>query len=66
MRGDLTSVQRQFVFTDVSRALRESKDGFLLEVRQYLYDEERFRLLSNYENTEYNAELEKLRRIANE
>ena len=64
MRGDLTTAQRQFVFADVSRALRESKAGFLQEVRQYLYDEEQFRLLSNYENSEDDAELEKLRRIA--
>jgi len=35
------------------------------EVRQYLlYNDEQYRLLSNYENTEYSEELEKLRKIA--
>ncbi|MBC8026715.1 MAG: hypothetical protein H7Y89_12035 [Steroidobacteraceae bacterium] len=64
MRGDLTATQRQFAFNDVNRALRESRDGFLQEARQHLHDEEQFTLLSNYENTEYGAELDKLRRIA--
>lgn len=64
MRGDLTLSQRQFAFHDVSRALRESRDGFLQEARQHLHDEEQFTLLSNYENTEYGGELDKLRRVA--
>jgi hypothetical protein len=64
MRGDLTASQRQFAFHDVSRALRESRDGFLQEARQHLHDEEQFTLLSNFENTEYGGELDKLRRIA--
>ena len=65
MRGDLTPGQRRYVLGEVSRALRASKDGFLQEARQYLYDEEQFQLLSNYENSEYQAELEKLQQIAN-
>jgi hypothetical protein len=64
MRGDLTASQRQFAFNDVSRALRESRDGFLQEARQHLHDEEQFTLLSNYESSEYSGELDKLRRIA--
>lgn len=64
MRGDLTPAQRQFAFHDVSRALRDSRDGFLQEARQHLHDEEQFALLSNYENTEYAGELDKLRRVA--
>ena len=50
----------------MSRALRESRDSYLQEVRQYLYNDEQFALLSNYENSEYAAELEKLRGIASE
>jgi hypothetical protein len=64
LRGDLTASQRQFAFNDVSRALLESRDGFLQEARQHLHDEEQFMLLSNYENTEYGGELDKLRRVA--
>jgi hypothetical protein len=65
MSGDLSASERQLVFADVSRSLRESRDSYLQEVRQYLYNDEQFTLLSNYENTEYAAELEKLRGIAN-
>jgi hypothetical protein len=64
MRGDLTPSQRQNALDDVTRALRESRDGFLQEARQHMHDEEQFTLLSNYENTEYSGELDKLRRIA--
>jgi hypothetical protein len=64
LRGDLTASQRQFAFHDVSRALRESRDGFLQEARQHLHDEEQFTLLNNYENSEYSGELDKLRRVA--
>jgi hypothetical protein len=64
MSGELTAAERKLAYADVSRALKHSQDGYLQEVRQYLYDEEQFRLLSNYETTEYNAELAKLRSIA--
>jgi hypothetical protein len=64
MSGELTAAERKLVYADVSRALKQSQDGYLQEVRQYLYDEEQFRLLSNYETTEYDAELAKLRGIA--
>ncbi len=64
MRGDLNAAERRIVFADVSRALEASRDSYLQEVRQYLYDDEQFALLRNYESTEFSAELEKLRRIA--
>ena len=65
MSGSLNAAERQYAFNDVSRALGESRDSYLREVRQYLYNDEQFTLLSNYENTEYADELEKLRGIAN-
>jgi hypothetical protein len=64
MSGELTAAERKLAYADVNRALRQSHDGYLQEVRQYLYDDEQFTLLSNYETTEYNAELAKLRGIA--
>jgi hypothetical protein len=63
MTGELNASERRYAFADVSRALRDSRDAYLQEVRQYLYDDEQFTLLSNYENSEYSAELEKLRGI---
>ena len=64
MRDDLRPEQRQGALAEVSRALRESRDSFLQEARQHLPDEQRYSLLANYENTEFDQELEKLRRIA--
>jgi hypothetical protein len=64
MTGELSTTDRQYAFADASRALGESHDSFLREVRQYLYNDEQYALLSNYENSEYAAELEKLRGIA--
>jgi hypothetical protein len=64
MSGELNARERQYAFAEVSRALKEARDGYLQEVRQYLYNDEQFTLLSNYENSEYSAELEKLRGIA--
>jgi hypothetical protein len=64
MSGELPAAQRQAALGAVSRALQESRDSFLQEARQHLSDEEQFTLLANYENSEYVAELEKLRRIA--
>ncbi len=64
LQGGLAPAQRQAALPAVSRALRESHEGFLHEARQYLRDEERYTLLANYETSEYAAELEKLRRIA--
>ncbi len=64
MRGDLTAAERQLVLAGVTRALRDTRDSFLQEARQYLYDDEQYALLRNYENSEYAAELEKLKTIA--
>lgn len=64
MRGGLNASERQYAFEEVSRSLSESRDSYLQEVRQYLYNDEQFALLSNYENSEYAAELEKLHGIA--
>jgi hypothetical protein len=64
MRGDLNAGERRQAFAEVSRVLAEAKDHYLQEVRQYLYEGEQFNLLSNYETSEYTAELEKLRGIA--
>ena len=64
MREDLDAAERQLAFSDVRRALEASRDSYLQEVRQYLYNDEQFALLRNYETTEFNDELEKLRRMA--
>lgn len=64
MRDDLAASERKQALAEVSRALEASRDSYLQEVRQYLHNEEQFTLLRNYETTEFNGELEKLRRIA--
>jgi hypothetical protein len=64
MRGGLGAAERRFAFDSVSRALGDSRRDFLAEARQYLYDDMQYALLSNYENSEYAAELAKLRSIA--
>jgi hypothetical protein len=64
MRGELDASGRRHAFTEVGRALGEARDQYLREARQYLYNDEQFALLRNYENSEYDAELEKLRGIA--
>lgn len=64
MTGDLNGTERLLAFTEVSRALKEYQQSYLQEVRQYLYNDEQYTLLSNYETSEYNDELAKLRTIA--
>jgi len=64
MRDGLNAGERHYAFVEVSRALAESRDSYLQEVRQYLYNDEQYALLRNYENSEYEAELEKLRGFA--
>jgi hypothetical protein len=64
MTGDLNGTERLLAFTEVSRALKEYQQSYLQEVRQYLYNDEQYTLLSNYETSEYDAELAKLRVIA--
>jgi hypothetical protein len=64
MTGDLNAAERLLAFREVSRALEDYQQSYLQEVRQYLYDDEQYALLANYENTEYTAELARLRSIA--
>ena len=64
MTGDLNGTERALAFNEVSRALREYQQSYLQEVRQYLYNDQQYALLSNYENTEFNEEVAKLRSIA--
>ncbi len=64
MRGELGAEERRYAFDAVSRALGDAKRDFLAEARQYLHDDRQYALLSNYEDSEYAAELEKLRDIA--
>jgi hypothetical protein len=64
LRADLPPAQRHAALADLTRALTESRDSFLQEARQRLTDDEQYSLLANYENGEYDAELEKLRRMA--
>ena len=61
LRGDLPPAERSAALRLVSRALLESRDGFLQEARQHLGDEQQYGQLANYEQGEYAAELEKLR-----
>jgi hypothetical protein len=62
--GELTPAQRKTAFAEVSRALTSARDGYLREVRQYLYNDDQYQFLANYENTEFATELESLRRLA--
>ena len=64
MHGESSASERRYAFIEVSRALGEARDHYLQEARQYLYNDEQFSLLRNYETSEYDAELEKLRGIA--
>ena len=43
-----------------SRAMEDYRRSYLQEVRQYLSNDEQYALLSNYETTEFNAELARL------
>jgi hypothetical protein len=61
---ELTADQRRYAFQQVRQALEEYRINYLQEV-QYLVNEQQYALLSNYETSEFDAELEKLRGIAN-
>jgi hypothetical protein len=65
LRRDLDPATREYAFRTVSAALEEYRAGYLGEARQYLASEEQYALLTNYESTEIDAELVKLRSIAN-
>jgi hypothetical protein len=60
-RPDLSRAEREYAFSVTSSALEGYRRSYLQEVRQYLTNEEQFALLSNYETTEFKAELVKLR-----
>ena len=59
-RGDLSAAEREYAFSMTSRAMEDYKRSYLQEVRQYLSNDEQYALLSNYETTEFNAELARL------
>jgi hypothetical protein len=65
MRANLSAAEREYAYAVTSRALEDYKRSYLQEVRQFLADDEQYALLSNYENTEFTAELAKLRSMAN-
>ena len=64
LRKDLDPAARRAAFVSVRRAFEQYTQGYLQEVRQYLPDDAQYALLSNYETTEFAAELEKLQAIA--
>jgi hypothetical protein len=63
-RGDLSAAEREYAYEKTARALEDFRRGYLGEVRQYLVDEEQYALLSNYEATEFKAELAQLQSMA--
>jgi hypothetical protein len=64
-RGNLGPAEREYAFAVASRALEDFRRSYLLEVRQYLANEEQYALLSNYEATEFKAELAQLQSVVN-
>lgn len=60
-RTDLSVAEREYAYSVTSSALEGYRRSYLQEVRQYLTNEEQFALLSNYETTEFKAELARLR-----
>lgn len=64
LRDDLSPAARRAALDGVSRALAQYRDSYLAEVRQYLFDDEQYALLRNYESSEFDAELAKLRSMA--
>ena len=64
LREDLSPAARRAAFDGVSRALAQYRDSYLAEVRQFLFDDEQYALLRNYESSEFDAELAKLRSMA--
>jgi hypothetical protein len=64
-RGDLSAAEREYAYAVASRALEDFRRSYLQEVRQYLANEEQYALLSNYEATEFKAELAQLQSLAN-
>jgi len=64
LRDDLSPAARRAAFDGVNRAFAQYRDSYLAEVRQYLFDDEQYALLLNYESSEFDAELAKLRSMA--
>jgi hypothetical protein len=64
-QAGLPLAQRQYAYEVVGRALNEYKDGYLRDVRPYLPNEEQYTLLSNYEETEFRRELDRLQELLN-
>jgi hypothetical protein len=60
-RKDLSAAEREYAIRVTTRAMEDYRRSYLQEVRQYLANQEQFELLSNYENTEFTAEVAKLR-----
>lgn len=60
-RTDLSAAEREYAYSVTSSALEGYRRSYLQEVRQYLTNDEQFALLSNYETTEFKAELARLR-----
>ena len=65
-RSDLSAAEREYAYSMTSRAMEDYKRSYLQEVRQYLTNDEQYALLSNYETTEFNAELAKLQSMVND
>ena len=61
LREELTPAARRIAFESVRRAFEQYTNDYLREARQYLPDDSQYALLSNYEATEFAAELDKLR-----
>jgi hypothetical protein len=64
LRETLSTAERGYAHRVVARALNDYKENFLLEVKPVLNDEQ-FTLLSNYEATEFQRELERLQTAIN-
>lgn len=58
-REALSPAERAYAHQIIARALNDYKEGYLQDVRPVLSDEQ-FTLLSDYENTEFQRELERL------
>jgi cell division septum initiation protein DivIVA len=58
-RETLSFAEREYAHTVVQQAVQAYKTGFLMDVRPIL-NEEQYMLLSNYETTEFDRELQRL------
>jgi hypothetical protein len=63
-RDRLSVAEREYAHGAIAAALRAYRNDYLQEVRNVL-GEEQYVLLSNYETTEFNRELERLQRAIN-